>query len=956
MIRNFTIILSVAAVFLHVMTAVSVFADEDDAGKDLKAIPLNSQTTIFMQDGRDYMELGVIGWGPGWAWQSFRGAVEADGDASLAVSNTTISASGADVRVSMRTEKTGLRQLTINFEVTSDRDTDLTYLVAGLTLPGRRFGDGEVRVMHADESTSTVNMPLQRQGIGNNVRQFTVADNDGLETRFRFEPALDMPSDGAARIVLARRLEADRPVTARISIDLPFELTYYPHRDLVPHDPGFDRWYTFEPDTDYDTPGEIDMGDWFEAPAGQHGRIEARGKDLYYNDAPIKLWGLNLCYRGGAAPSKEIADRRAAFYPKHGVNAVRLHKWADGPGWAGIQASNSVVEFEPEGLDLFDYQNAKFRESGIFIKLSQAFGTIRLGRDDVEHVPYAEDFGSIEDGRRIGGGNSTLFYSRELQDLTIKQLQNILNHTNPYTGLTYAEDPAVAFIEIVNEASILFYSSMRPLEQSETLRNRTAERFSEWLREKYGSHEALVEAWGERAMDSFEHEGFHPIGQHLDRGNILPLGNPWFWDPARLEGSQAFRRQRLLDTLQFLHKLQAEAYERIVEGIRETGYEGEIIGSNWHAGRMYSHYANLHTDYLVGVIDRHNYIGGGGDKINNTSMLRVPGSGILSTGMEQVGERPFMLSEWIHVLPNEWGAEGPAVIGAYGLGLQGWDVSYLFQNSDTGRFSNQLRLGGSRWDVTAPQVMGVFPAVARQILRGDVAEAETRAVRNVHMPSLFEGRLDFEDQVGSHEYDVRTFDSDKVPSRALAVARSEIRFTDEPRPTPQFDLEPYVENGVYVSDTGQLRWREGEERLDGHFTVNTPGTKAVVGFAGGQTAVLDMVTIEPRSRFAAIYVTARDRDEDIESGANLLVVAIARARNTGMKVVDDYLVLDSGGAPIVMEPVEAEIRIDRPGEPTVHVLDHNGRRTGRTLPVENGTFTIDGARDRTPYYLISYEN
>ncbi len=953
---NIALICFVAFAFYAAMTTVpSVFANDNDAENRITAFPLNPQTTIFMHGGREYLELSLAGWGPGWAWQSFRGSVETDGDASLAVNNTTISASGANVRVAARTEKTGPQRLTVDFEVTADRDTDLTYLIGSLSLPRAVFGESEVRVTHADESTSTARIPLARTGIGDNVSRFVLVDNAGRETGFQFEPALDVPSDNAARIVLARSLEADRPVRASFTIDLPVELIYYPHRDQVPQDSGFDQWYTFEPDTDYDMPGEIDMDGWLETPAGVHGRIEARGKDLYYNDEPIKLWGLNLCYRGGAAPSKEIAGMRAAFYPKYGINAVRLHKWADGPGWAGIQTRNSVIEFEPEGLDLFDYQNARLREAGIFLKLSQAFGTIRIGPDDVEHVPYAADFGSLQDGQRVGGGNSTLFYSRELQDLTIKQLQNILNHRNPYTDLTYAEDPAIAFIEIVNEASILFYSSMRPLQQSETLKNRTAEKFSAWLREKYGSHDALVEAWGEDAMDSFRHEGFHPIGEHLDENNILPLGNPWFWDPAQLEGSQAFRKQRLLDSMEFLHNLQVQAYERIVEGIRETGYEGEIIGSNWHAGRMYSHYANLHTDYKVGVIDRHNYMGGGGDKINNISMLRVPGSGMLSTGMEQVGDRPFMLSEWIHVLPTEWGVEGPAVIGAYGLGLQGWDVSYLFQNRDNGRFSNQLSLGGSRWDVTAPQVMGVFPAVARQVLRGDVMESETRAVRNVHMPSLFEGRLDFQDQVGSHEYDVRTFDSDKVPSRTLAVARSEIAFTDEFLPTEQFDLTPHVENGVYVSDTGQLRWREGQTRHGGHITINTPGTRAVIGFAEGRTEVLGGVTITPQSRYSAIYVTARDIDEDIQSGNNLLVVAIARARNTDMKVFEDYLVLNRGRSPIVMEPVKAEIRLEREGEPVVHVLDHNGRRTGRTLPVEDGTFTIDGSQDRTPYYLISYE-
>ncbi len=940
-------------------SASGALAREHASEGGITAFPLNSQTNVFMRDGRQYLEHSIIGWGPGWSYLSIRGEVEADGEVSRAVNRTTVGESDAAVEIMSRTSRTAPQQLTMDLEVASDRDTDLTYLVGSVSLPEWAFGRGRARVTHADDSTSTVDLPLEREGLGEQVRSFTLEDNEGDETTFAFDPPLDVASDGEIRIVLAEELEAQQPVQARFTIDLPATVSYFVHPSQVPQEPGFEDWYQFTPDDDHEVPSEIGMQDWWEAPAGKHGRIEARGKDLYYNGEPIKLWGLNLCFRRGAAPTKEVADRRAALYRKFGVNSVRHHKWVDGPGWAGIQAQNSVVEFDPEGLDLFDYQNAQFRDAGIFIKLSQAFGTIRIGPDDVDIVPYAEEFGSLDEpGSRVGGGNSTLFYSHEIQDLTIKQLQNILNHRNPYTGLTYAEDPAVAFIEIVNESSILFYTSMNPLQQSPTLRRRTAERFSEWLEERYGDHDGLVEAWGQRALEEPVEDIPTPDGEpeHLDRRNILPLGNPWFWDPDRLAGSQAFRRERLLDTLEFLYMLQVEAYERIVEGIRETGYDGEIMGSNWHAGRMHSHYANLHSDYLVGLIDRHNYFGGGDStSINNRSMSRVPGSGSLSTGMEQVADRPFMLSEWIHVLPNEWGAEGVAIIGAYGLGLQGWDVSYLFQNSDDGRFSNRLQLGGSRWDVTAPQILGLFPAVARQVLRGDVVESETRATRYVHMPSVFEGAdLGFDDQRGVVEYDVRTFDSDKVPARALAVARCDVEFTDEFRDTPRFDLAPYIEGDVYVSSTGQLRWREGQERHDGHFTINTPATRAVVGFAQDRTEELGEVTITPQSRFSAIYVTARDRDEDIATGENLVLVAMARARNSDAQIVDDVRILNYGDAPIVMEPVKAEIALDRPGTPTVHVLDHNGRKTGETLEVENGRFTIDGARDQTPYYLISY--
>ena len=57
-------------------------------------------------------------------------------------------------------------------------------------------------------------------------------------------------------------------------------------------------------------------------------------------------------------------------------------------------------------------------------------------------------------------------------------------------------------------------------------------------------------------------------GEHLDQRNILPLGNPWHWDPAQLNGSQAYRRQRLLDTMQFLYEQQCGFYDRYVAALR----------------------------------------------------------------------------------------------------------------------------------------------------------------------------------------------------------------------------------------------------------------------------------------------------------------------------------------------------------------------------------------------------
>ena len=917
------------------------------SASDFVAMPESSNVVGVLEDNETFLEFAFGGWGPNWQWLGFRGEVtESDAESRLTTS-ATVKASGATLRFDVPVRRSGPRQFQMDLKLDTDRDTDLTCAIVSLSLPERVFSGGKALVVGNTGETRTVELPLGRQGLGSGVKRFTLVDAAGRQTIISLDPACDVASDGDARITLAgEHFKADQPRRVTMTVDLPGDLTYYAGPSSVPEESGMDQWYVFQPTHDYDKPSEIDLAHWLDAPAGKHGRIARKEDELIYNGQPIKLWGLNVCY-SSCAPDKELADRRAKFYARYGINTVRLHKYADGPGWAGIQSEESFVEFDSEALDRMDYFVAQLKKHGIYVLLSSTFG-VKLGPKDRQYVPYMDEFGQ---GRnRVSTGHGSVFLSRELQDLQIRQIVEILKHRNSYTGLTYANDPAVAVVELFNEDSALFFGTLSQLQKIPTLRKRASEQFCDWLAESYADESALVDSWGKGALNSFGNEGI--TGESWEKKTIVPAGNPWFYDPDQLAGSQLVKRQRMFDTMRFLYDIQNAFYSRYVRAIRNTGYDGEILGSNWQAGRAFSHYYNLHSDYLVGMIDRHNYFGGGGGgKINNVTMLRMPGSGMLSSGMQQVADRPFMLSEWIHVAPNEWGVEGPAIIGAYGMGLQGWDVSYMFQNRDDGGFRSEI--GKDQWEVSAPQVMGVFPAVARQVLRGDVRESDISATRYVHLESVHTGKLGFEDRV-TQQHDVKTFNSDKVPARTMAVARSVVAFTDEYVETPEFDISRYQRGDVLVSTTEQLRWKEGTSKLDGFFTVDTDATKAVVGFADGRRCELGSVTITPGCRFGAVYVTAQEKNGTIASSKNLLLVAVARARNTGMKVFNDCRLLDRGKSPVVMEPVKATISIRRNGQPTVHVLDHDGCRTGRTLPVSDGEFEIDGARDKTCYYLVTY--
>ncbi len=940
-------------VVVTLVCVVLIASRAETAETQLTAFPENHSTLTILQDGEPYLEIALMGWEPGWKYMGVRGEIAEEGEGTL-LKNSAKTAGGTQLSIDVRASQTGSRQLTVRCDVSTSKDTELLYFIAAVGMEGEAFRDGKVIADQGGGEKKEIAFPLDKKGLGEGVVGAKLIDSQGRTTRIGFSRPCNIPTDGVARVVLAEgEFKASEPAELTMTIDLPEEVSYLAGPSQVPFEPGFEDWYEFAPDDDHDAPSEISMQNWLEKPAGKHGRIVSEGEKLVYNSKPIKLWGINLCY-STCAPEKDLADKRAAFYSKYGVNSIRLHKYADGSGWSGIQSAESFVDLDPEGLDRMDYQIAAFKKRGIYTKLSAHFGSQKLGPGDKKYVPYLEEFGEFS-GRtqRITTPHSGVHYSPELQHVQILQMVNLLKHRNPYTGMTYAEDPAVAFLEIINEQSILFYSSMEPLKASPTLRKHVARRFCRWLREKYGSHEELVAAWGgNAAFDDFADKGFPAVGENLDKDNILPLGNPWYFNPEQLDGTQAYRRQRLLDTMWFLYTLQNEFYSRYVKAMREAGYEGEIVSSNWQAGQSYSHFCNLHSDALVGAVDRHNYFGGGsGSRINNATMLAVPGSGTLSSGMQQVANRPFMLSEWIHVTPNEWGVEGPAVIGAYGMGLQGWDVSYMFQNRDTGSFADTIADRG--WHVTAPQVMGVFPAVARQVLRDDVKEGELLAPTYVHVPSLAEGKLGVVDKV-EQQYDVKTFTSEQVPAAALAVARSAVEFTDEYRDTPSFDPQAYVKDGFYASATGQLRWRPGESKLDGYFTMNTDATKAVVGFAEGETCDFGTVAIRPECRYGAIYVTAQDLDGSLADCDKILIVAVARARNTGMKVFADSRIIERGESPVVMEPVKAKILIRRQGVPTVHVLDHSGRRTGETLRISKGSLEIDGARDKTCYYMVSY--
>jgi hypothetical protein len=922
------------------LAALLISASTASAAAPWSAVinPDNSLSFSVLHADQPVFHVGMGGWGPKWAWVGLQSRQKADGKRlSVRVPFVVNQGKGEVIDVQFEAWQPAARQVAFRYDLESARDVPLTMLMASVSVEARG-SQGTLTLTHAEGKQTKLALPLRgfRSAPATEKAEFTF--DKGGTIALKIDPPCPVTFDNGMRVVLASDLfrQGKRQVT--LTLTFPDDVAFYATQadlDTFSKSLAGPDWFAFQPAKDV-VPGLIDVNPWLDRPAGKHGGVRMVKDAFAFEDGtPVKFWGVNLSYTANA-PDKATADFTAARYAKYGINAVRMHKFSYPTGKMGIGDPNDSTHMDPKGMDRLDYFVSQLKEHGVYFGWSHTYGFHVVPGDRKRLLAYDE----IEKNLK---GNTYAFinFAEDVQDLMIEMVVNLLKHKNPYTGRTYAEEPALCFIELQNEDDIFFYTSEKAFNACPTYRKRFLSRFAAWLKESYTSQEKLKAAW----------EGALKPDETLADENIVPQLNPWFFGSDHLPGQKGGARRRLLDTAAFLHDVQDRFYSRFAKAIRDAGYQGPLNGSPWQAPSMAPHYYNLYSDYKVGYIDRHNYFEGKGPDMF-ASMLTRPGSGYFGSGLQQVVDRPFGLSEWIHVYPNVYAAEGPAIIAAYGMGLQGWDASYEFQSQANRKVFGDI--GGNFpwgvWEADVPTSLGQFPSLARMIYRGDVKEGEIISVRRIRPADLAEGRFDFSDKVEQHG-DIKSFGG-SVPPEALAAGRVVVEFSDKSQPSQLPEMNRYRKGSVIKSVTGQLAWDTSGQ---GFFTVNTPGTKAVVGFAGGRQQTLGNVKVQVDTPFASLFLTALERKEDLANCKRALITVLARESNTGFTYFTiDNKVLKNGGPPILLEPVKATLAIAGRSIEAVIILDHDGRPTGRKLAVTDGRFTLDGAKDKAIYYEVVF--
>jgi len=138
------------------------------------------------------------------------------------------------------------------------------------------------------------------------------------------------------------------------------------------------------------------------------------------------------------ADRKQMIDEDMAQFARMEWDGIRLTFWGD---WEASDSAGNLIA--NDHLDLLDYLIARARERGIYMLFSpiQLYGS---NWPDAIADTSAPGF-----GRHFGKG--PMGTDPKAIAAQVNYLRQIVNHVNPYTGVALKDEPAILFVELVNE-------------------------------------------------------------------------------------------------------------------------------------------------------------------------------------------------------------------------------------------------------------------------------------------------------------------------------------------------------------------------------------------------------------------------------------------------------------------------------------------------------------------------
>lgn len=504
----------------------------------------------------------------------------------------------------------------------------------------------------------------------------------------------------------------------------------------------------------------VDFSYLLDPPSGKHGFVKA-GKDgrLQFEDGrPARFWGVVIDQQGINIP-KYMIDMVLEALARAGVNMIRLRSFdgrvSEKPGLARQSILNEVAPhqttsqyFNADFQDRVDYWIGAAKKKGIYAFLG--FRAYRIFKEG-EGVLNADSLGR-------GAGPYAIFNQRliELQKEYIDSLA--IYHINPYTGLSYAQDPTIISFELSNEDDLLSMPEVW-LKMPQPYWNEFNLLWNNWLRERYKSTAGLKAAWTNSAGITAL-----SLSESLEKKNILLPGMESLpFEQAMLAPYHDPLRSlaRRMDAVRFAMSLQEKYFKQLSGHCRERGIRVPLnavvrvdlrpmtisVAKNLDmtSGNAYFDYPNFLPGKDMEYFSSKNYL------TENSSASFAP-----AVAQYHWSDRPAAVREWSTSWPNMFRGSSILETAAYSL-FQGIDIvtysDYVTAGNVTSLSSSGMQADPVRW--------GMFSLAAKMFHSGDVQQAQ-RTIGIVFS-----------------EEDLTTYSNYESPLYQLAWMHRVINITDE---------------------------------------------------------------------------------------------------------------------------------------------------------------------------------
>jgi hypothetical protein len=664
---------------------------------------------------------------------------------------------------------------------------------------------------------------------------------------------------------------------------------------------------------------DLTSQEFIQGPCGTKGRVittpEGHFAFAKEPNKPQRFYGINFCYSAQFL-SKEKVDRLLDRLVLLGYNTVRIHHYE-----SGLTNDKPGFDWDPAKVDQLDYLMAGCAKRGLWLTTD-----LYVSRP-VSAAQIGQQGGEIEMDR---------FKMRVPVDEKAFQdwctfSRKFLDRVNPYTGVRIAEDPALAWLSLINEGPLAnFWSELRQIPEWQSA-------WTSWLSERYPTKEALDQALGAQA--SAKESG----GLKMAMPGELTSNTP----ASRLASI-------------FVAEMERKTYERMRDFLRkDLRCEALLTNMNNAAARLpAAQLARASFDY----VDEHFYVDHPQflerpwrlpSASPNANPIPAGAPGGINVAAARVFGKPFTITEYNYAGPGRFRGVGGILTGALGA-IQDWDAMWRFAYSH------------DRRNLFEPAPIGYFDLVSDPLnqaadrltlflfLRGDLAPASDRLA--VVLPEA-------EIQNPQEPLDLTTLYpagwQAQIGTVVLAKG-AEVPPGIIPLPANPALAKSALPEALKQIGTDSAKKQVTIDAKNAILAIDSP--KSAGGYAEkGQAISTSSVEIRELTHGATVFVNSLDA-APISSSRRLLVTHLTDLQNTAGRYAEGsrQTLLDWGGLPHLVRDGSAQVRIATADADklTVWALAVNGRRIEKVpSKIEDGrlvfTASVKGSEGAQMLYEVA---